>query len=297
MNHRRVNLGRAGHLLLLLCLLLAGCGSLTRTGPIDPALAAYVSPDAVALAGVRMEQLRTTPIYRKLAQQNRLRFDEFRTESGFDPSRDIREVLLASDGKSLLAIARGTFTGPPAGARDAGEYKGYQLFTRDAGDAIVFIDRNIALAGPAQDVRAAIDQAKGHSGGLPRDLMARVRALPAAAQIWAVVAEWKGATPDQLRQMGNLGNVDRILRSVDGASLTVDLRTGVHAAVTGDCRTEDGARNLADSLRGLTALGRMSMQRNPDLEQALSAIQVKQDGRVVQLNADIPEDLADRLLR
>jgi hypothetical protein len=277
---------------MLLCLTLAGCGGLTRHGPVDPVLAAFISPDSVALAGVRMDQIRTTPIYRKLAEGNRLpRFDQFHSE-------DIHDVLLASDGKNVLAIGRGDFRAKPPDGLTPTEYRGYTVYVNNGRDAIVFLDRTTALAGSAAAVRAAIDQYKGGGHGAPRDLMARAQALPADAQIWAVVVGWRGATPDQLREMGNLGNVDRMLRAVDGAKLTVDLRTGVHAAVTGDCRTEADARNLGDSLRGLAALARMGVQRmQPDLLRVFDAIQVKQEGRVVQVNLDIAEDLAEKLIR
>src|SRR5580692_9626204 len=86
----------AAIVLIVTSAMLAGCGgSLARRGPIDPALTVFVGPDTVALAGVRMDQLRAAPIYRKLGEANRLpRFDQFRTDSGFDPSRDIHELLL-----------------------------------------------------------------------------------------------------------------------------------------------------------------------------------------------------------
>jgi hypothetical protein len=280
-------------LALPLCLVLAGCGGiLTRHGPLDPALAVFISPDAVALAGVRMDQLRATPIYRKLAEENRLpRFDQFRSE-------DIHDMLLSNDGKNVLAAAHGTFTAKPPDGFSASEYKGYTLYVKDGREVIAFIDKRTALAGSAASVRAAIDQYKSGGRGAPRDLMARAQALPAHAQIWAVVAGWRGLAPDQLREMGNLSNVDRMLRSVEDASLTVDLRTGARAAVTGDCRTEADARNLADSLRGLAALARMGVQRNqPNLQRALNGIQVTQEGRVVRVNADIAEDLAEKLVR
>ena len=121
---------------LLLCVILAACGSLTRHGPIDPALTVFIPPDTVALAGVHMDQLRATPIYRKLAERNRLpHFDEFRTESGFDPSRDIHEILLAGDGKNVLAIAHGAFPPKPPGNLKASEYKGYTLYAKDRWEA------------------------------------------------------------------------------------------------------------------------------------------------------------------
>jgi hypothetical protein len=288
---------------LLLCLILAGCGgSLTRHGPIDPALAVFIPPDTVALAGVRMDRLRATPIYRKLAERNRLpRFDQFRTESGFDPSRDIHEILLAGDGKNVLAIAHGAFPPKPPGDLRASEYKGYTLYAKDLTEAIAFIGQNIALGGQTAAVRAAIDQSKS-GGRAPGDLMARAQALPADVQIWAVVAGWRALAPDQLREMGNLGNLDRVLRLVEGASLAVDLRTGLHAVFMGDSRTEADAKTLADSLRGLAALARMGAPRGvpgnePDLLRTLDGIQVKQEGRVVQVNVDIAEDLAEKLAK
>ena len=259
---------------LPLCLILAGCGgSLTRHGPIDPALAVFIPPDTVALAGVRVE-LRATPIYRKLERENRLpRLGQF-------TSRDIHNMLLASDGAHVLAITRGTYPAKPAGDPGGTEYKGFTLY------------------GESESVRAAIKQYESGGRGAPRDLMARAEALPADAQIWAVVAGWRGATPDQLREMGNLGNLDRVLRLVEGASLTVDLRSGAHAAFTSDSRTEADAKTLADSLRGLAALARMAVQsKQPDLLRALDGIQVKQAGRVVQVNVDMAEDLAEKLVR
>lgn len=295
-------LARAG-LSAPLIVILAGCGSLTSHGPIDPALAVFVPPDTVALAGVRMDRLRATPIYRKLAEGDRLpRFDQFRTESGFDPSRDIGAILLAADGKHVLAIAHGTFPPKPPGNLTESGYRGYKLYSKDQGEVIAYIGKTIALGGPAAAVRAAIDQSKRGRYGAPRDLMTRAEALPADAQIWAVVAGWRGASQDQLDKMGNLGNLDRMLRSVEGASATVNLGNGVHAAFTGDSRTETDAKTLADSLRGLAALARMAVGNGasgnlPDLLRALDGVQVTQQGRMVRVNVDLAEDLAEKLAR
>jgi hypothetical protein len=242
---------------LLCCAILAGCGGgVARRGPIDPALAAFVPPDTVALAGIRVDRLRGTPLYRKLA--------------GKFPIQDIHDLLLASDGENILAIARGAVPG-------ATEYKG------------------LALYGDNATVRAAIEQSKSGARGEPRDLLARVQALPGDTQIWAVVAGWRGASPEQLRAMGNLANLDRVLRQVKGAILTVDLRSGARAVFVGDARTEAEAQNLADSLRGLASLARMGAPRSAP--GAFDGIRVTQEGRVVRVNADIAEDLAEKLIR
>ena len=57
---------------LLLCLVLAGCrGAVGTHSRIDPALTAFIPPYTLALAGVRVDQLRATPLYRKLAGEEK----------------------------------------------------------------------------------------------------------------------------------------------------------------------------------------------------------------------------------
>jgi len=255
----------------LLLTLMCGCNhTLRHRGPIDPGLAAYVLPDTVALVGINMDRLRETPLYRKLAAQNRLpRMDAFRTD-------DVHDVLIASDARNILAIARGSFPSKSG------------VFT--------LADAHTALAGSDEAVKAALAQARSGGHGAPRDLMARADTVSAGSQIWLVVTHWPGLDPATLRFLGNLANLDRILRSVEGATLTVDAGKGLAVAFTGDCRTEAGAASLADSLRGLTSLARVGLARKqPGLARALDAVQVRQEGRVVKMNVDLPEDLAEKL--
>jgi hypothetical protein len=282
---------------LLLCAILAGCGSLTRHGPLDPALTAFIPSDAVALMSIHMDQIRTTPIYLKLAAQNKLtRFDGFSTEMGFDLAKDVHEFLLASDGRNMLAIMHGDFKAKRPAGLESASYDGYTLYIKDPREAIAFLDDRTALGGAAAGVRAAIDRWKAGARSAPPDLMARAQAVSADAQIWAVASGWKGAGPGTLREMGNAANLDRMLRSVAGANLTIDLRQGAHAAATGDCRTEADAQTLSESLRGLAGIARLGVPKNrPELLRAFDGIQVKQQGQLVKVNIDIPADVADRL--
>jgi len=279
--------------LFLLCIILAGCGGGTsRRGPIDPALTTFISSDTVALAGIHMDSIRTTLLYRKLAAQQRWpRFGEFSTD-------DVHDVLLTSDGKDVLAVARGEFKGKRPDSLESLPYKGHMIYVKDEHTAIAFLDDHVALAAPPATVRAAIDQWARHADAAPRDLMTRAQALPADAQIWAVVSGWKGAGAERLQQMGNAANLDRMLRSVGGANLTVDLRTGAHAAATGDCRTEADAKTLSESLRGLAGFARIGVPKNqPELARVLDGIQVRQEGHMVKLNVDVPEDVAEQVLK
>jgi len=266
---------------------------------MNPSLAAFIPEDAVALIGVRMDRLRETSIYRRLDAEHRLpRFDSFRTAAGFDPTHDIRELLVATDGEHTLAMASGIFHGRPVGGVPATQYRGFTLFAKDAREVMVFPDQSTVLGGAGSVVRLAIDRYKSGAHGAPPGLTERAHAIPDDAQIWAVVSGWRGVTPETLREMGNAGNLDRVLRSVEDATLTVDLHSGLHAFAVGECRSDAQAVSLSEQLRGLAGALRIGVPaKRPDLAHALDAIRVTQDGRQVKLNIDIAPDLAEKLLQ
>lgn len=280
-------------LIPLACLFLTACRGASR---VDSVLEPFIPPDTVALADIHMDLLRAAPLYRKLAESGRLpRLDEFRAAAGFDPERDVTELLLANDGKNSLVIASGTFPNEPGQPRVA-VYRGYPLYGRNPGGVFTFIGGRIALAGPAPLVRAAIDQFKSGHDGAPAALLDRLRALPGDSQIRAVASGWSGFPPDAAREMGNAQNLNRVLQSVAAASLTASFQAGMHVAATADCRSEPEAAKLADNLRGLAGLVRLTVpEKQPDLRRVFDAIQVQADGRSVRLSLDIPEDLAERL--
>src|ERR1700692_4173267 len=101
-NRRR---GSCGALALLLC---AFPALAAERG--DNVLARMVPDNSITLIGMRMEQLKSTPLFQKMVAQQKLpQLDDFARESGFDPRRDVRDLLLASNGKLTVLLARGTF--------------------------------------------------------------------------------------------------------------------------------------------------------------------------------------------
>ncbi len=76
-----------------LLILPVGCFPAER---IDNVLAKLVPADSQSLFGARMDLLKSTPLYTKLVTGQKLEsLDSFVTETGFDPRRDVRELLVA----------------------------------------------------------------------------------------------------------------------------------------------------------------------------------------------------------
>jgi hypothetical protein len=289
---------QAGCLILLVTLITPGCNSaeLGHTG-IDATLAALVPPDATMLAGARMDTIRSTPLYKKLLAQKRLeQLDEFARRTGFDPRRDVRELLIGSNGKDSIVAARGTFNARGFEGVTKSSYKGYTLYTRDTG-GVALIDSSTAIAGNLPALRSALDRYQAGSRSGPTVLLSTARQIPPENQIWSVSSGFENFITGAIPQTGNAANFGRILRSLENTTAAADFRTGVHGVLNGLCRTAADAKNLGDAARGMAGLGRLSVPENqPELLRLWDGIQVEQQERTVRITVVIPENLLEKLI-
>ena len=269
--------------LALMCLAALGCSS-AQTGAVrvDGALAALVPADTVTLAGVRLDALRATPIYQKwIAGKPLLMADEFAKETGLDLRKDVSELLVASNGKDTVALARGKFSPAALDPKLAG--------------TVAFINSTTAVAGPPAVVRAVVD--RRNPSGVPAALLAKVRTISAQNQIWAVSLGGFSQIASAVPPAGPMASLGKILSMLEDLTLAADLRSGVNAAVTGLCKTEQDARSLSDALRGLIGLGRLSTPNDePEMLRLYDGIQVEQQQRTVRVRAQIPQDLLDKAI-
>jgi hypothetical protein len=291
---------RARHMRTFL-LLLAALTACNSSGPgrtsIDATLAALIPPDATILAGVHMDAVRATPLFQNLvAGRSLTQPDDFARQTGFDPRRDVREMLIAADGKDLLVAARGTFKESAAAALAKQPYHGVMLYTRDD-RGVAFLDPSTAVAGTLPAVKAALDRYKSGGGSGPAELLARARQIPAQNQIWSVSNGFDNPLTAAIPETGNAANAGRILRSLENMTFAADLRAGVNGYLTGTCSTEPDAKNLGDTVRGLIGLGRLSVpEKQPELLRLWDGIKVDQQQRTVTITVMVPQVLLEKLL-
>ncbi len=269
---------------------------------VDSAFEPFIAPATKVLAGVQIAQLERTPLYTTHKEQLNLpQLGAFTERTGLDPTRDIKEILITWDGKQGLAMARGNFSQSKfqpklqsLGARPK-TYNKYTLFGDDR-NSLVFIRDGLALAGSSDAVRAAIDRRDKDQAGVPVDLQPQLDKIPKNDQIWLVSA---GGLPTNGIAMRS--EIDSALSNIAGYVSTtatgIGVDTGIHLASDLTCISNPGAQRVRDALRGGIGLARLTTKDNQlDLLRLYDSIHVDQDNTAIQVRADLPPDLANKLL-
>jgi hypothetical protein len=271
---------------------------------VDNVLAQLIPVDTQALFGARMEQVKTTPLFIRLIGQQKLpQLDSFSSDTGFDPRRDVRDLLLASSGRpnSGVLLARGTFhvslEKVDAKALKTVGYRGYVLTLTGKEDAgFCIMDRSLAIAGPTASMKAALDHYLSSTKNESTPLLEQARAVPQQFQVWSVSTGAADFLANNLPHEGNAANFGKIFRSMENTHFQADLSHGLNAMAQGMCRTDADAKSLADAVRGLIGFGRLSVPDNqPELLRLWDGLKIDQNQRSLTITANIPQELVDKL--
>jgi hypothetical protein len=281
---------------------------------LDRSLVALLPPHATSLVGVDVERLKRTPVWRQFEERSARdsHFEELARETGFDPRRDVYELLVASGGPGqLVALACGSFD-TAAWTRVLKEnkavsetYRGFELLgPEDAHKQgrFAFLDNRTVLAGSRTEVLAAIDRKIGGGPSLLANtaLLNRAQAISGTHPVWAVsdspgqiVARGFGGSPD-----ARVSNFARIFSSMRAATFALDLSFGLELRASGVCGTAEDARTLADAARGVVALGRLSAsQQDPELMAVFDGIRVEQRGNELDVAVRLDPASLEKLLQ
>ncbi|HOQ46345.1 MAG TPA: hypothetical protein PLA43_09685 [Bryobacteraceae bacterium] len=270
----------------------------------DPGLLGLAMPDARVVAGLNVAEIRKSPFGQLLLDRLSAREDEhfrrFIAGTGFDPRRDVEEIVVVATGADRnagkLILARGWFDPPRFisyavnhGARLT-HYGGVDIIeTRQS--ALAFLDSTTAVAGDPGSVRDAIDRRTGGSA-LDPDLTARIQALSAAQQVW-FVSKIPVSELNLPRHQANpaLGNV---VNEVEGASGGAAFGNTADVKVEIISRTPQGAAELAGAARLLATLAQSA--RNPAAERlrpVWNSLDIKALENVVTIALMIPSEVIE----
>jgi hypothetical protein len=289
----------------------ACCGALPAKAA-DPQMLNLVMPDAKVVAGVNVEQAKATPfgqyVLQQVAPQDK-DLQNLQTLIGFDPRRDVRELLVASPaatGKTGVAMARGLFdpakiaaAASVAGAKS--EVYGGVTILEDPKQTsgVAFLDVTLAVFGDVANVKAAIDRRTAPTT-LPAALAAQIAKWSLSQDAWAVAMAPLSMVkiPKTAPQVGGLPQQPSF-QSIQQVAGGIKFGPTVILAVQAQEDTAANATALAGVIQFLANLAQMQMQNQPQADATavslVKSLSVATDGNQVSINLSLPSAEFEKL--
>jgi hypothetical protein len=287
----------------------------------SPDLLRLVMPDAKVVAGLQVSQTKNSAFGQFILAHMQVEddaFKKFMTETGFDPRRDVTEIVMASNWEQStpqsrwLVIARGSFnipqitTAAQANGGTTTNFQGVEILTYAAPtpqtpnqNGMAFFDASNAIMGDIASVKAAIQrhQTKAVTAG---KLAAKVNALSAKNDFWFVtlvpISEFAGAMPDPNLQSAMKGNLLAGVHEASGG-----IRFGATVNISGEAvtRSEKDAGALVDVFKFVAGMIQSNRQRDAAVSQIadwVDGMNLKTAGNVMTISVAIPEKQLEDML-
>jgi hypothetical protein len=280
----------------------------------DPVLLGLLMKDPRFVAGIDIDRAKASSFGQRMLAEVKVGdkdLEAFLVATGFDPRRDLREVVVASKGEKAtkdeqhLVVARGVFDTARIAqyAQEKGlvaaPYKGVQIWSdpksKQQDGAIAFLSGTLAVAGTPAEVQAAIDR-RGSSPTLGAALINKVTEWSGANDAWLVTTV---PVVDLMRQ-GSPANrpqgpsLESIREAYGGVRFGNDVQISGEAVT----RSDRDATALADVLQFFVNMVRLN-DKNPGAEGArrvLETLEVSTSGASVRFRVTLPQDEVNRVL-
>jgi len=292
--------------ILTATLLTAFSGALSAA---DPQLMNLVMPDAKVLAGVNVGQAKGTQFGQYVLNQlqsHDAQMQQLVALTGFDPRRDVSELLVASDGvagsRKGLALASGNFdiAKITAAATVAGVvtevYHGFTILedpkNKEAG--IVFLDQTRVAAGDIASVKGAIDRLKTPQP-LPGAVIVKADQWSLSQDAWGITT----VPPDSMVPAGQgaqnpMFNAGKSVQAAAGG-----VKFGALVVFSGEaqCDTAQNAKTLGDMIQLLINMAQMQANLDPTAAALIKSVNVTTSDNLMKIQASLPQDVVQQLLQ
>jgi len=283
---------------------------------VDPALLNLVMPDAQVLMGIQVQQSESSPLGQYLlsqVQSSSDSFSKFVMTTGFDPRRDLTEVVAATAGnptaanRSGIVVGRGTFQPPKitAIATLAGgtvsTYRGISLISSaqpNSTGSLAFLDATTVVMGDPASVKGVIDRKLG-SATFTGTLAQKAQDVSGTNNAWFVTAGpsqfLSGSLGGAQAQQGVVTLLQAILQISGGLQLGTTTVTLATEAVT---RSDQDAQSIVNVLKFL--VGMVQQNSDPRVAQGAAlaqAAQVTAQGALVRITLSVPEQQLEQWLQ
>ncbi len=239
------------------------------------------------------------------------------SETGFDPRRDLQDVLFASGGPvtgqapSFAILARGTFdqskikaAAVSKGGAKIVTYGGVDMIVHvpsDTGErhAIAFLDSGVAVMADVSTLKHMIDSRAAPSI-LDPDLKTRIQNVGSVNDAWYVSlvggASLFGQNADgqQQQQQPQAKALQGVVQSSGGVKFGATIDVTVDATA----RSEKDAQSISDVIRFGASMVQMQRENNAKagiLANALDGMTLQNTGTAVHLAVSLPEKSLEQL--
>jgi hypothetical protein len=294
---RLLRMNAAGSRMYVLLVLATSLAAQPR---IDNVLERMVPPASTGMVGAHMDQIRQTDLYKKMvAAQSLVQLDQFAAETGFDPRRDVREILFVTTPMGAVLLARGNFHLNSTTLKNAQKTRHGKYDIRGVGEnGFCVLDSTLAAAGEIPAIELALDEWTSGTHTAAQPLLAHVAAVNPQFELWGISTGAGNFLADHPPAANSGLDFTKIFRSLQDYWFEADFSAGMRTEVHGTTHTEKDAVNLRDAVRGIVGLGRLNVPENqPELLKVWDGITVDQQGRSIALHADVTQDLIDKIVQ
>ena len=272
-------------------------------GAADPALLDFIMPDARVVFGADIAKMSSSPFhssFNQSVQGANPELQKLMDAAGFNPMRDLQEVLFASPGigkhPAALLVARGDFNASrlTAFAESSGskisEFAGVPILSdpeKDSG-AFALLD-NIILAGTKEQVQAALGR-RGRGMILNTQVATKIAALSGRYDAWLVSIAPLATIADHLpadARVQGLTNTEA-LRQIEhfsvGLGVSADLKLEAEMVMT----NSKSAGSFAEGIQMLLGVLQKSSNEEPGIMAALQNLNFGVDQNRVHIGFTVP---------
>jgi len=277
----------------------------------DPQLLNLVMPDVKVMADVNVMQAKTSPFGQYvLAQAETQQLQQIAKLTGFDPTKDVNELLVAGNAASQhsgLALVAGNFNVASITAVITLQkavvtetYHGVTIFeNQQKQGGLAFLSNSIAAAGDLTNLKAAIDRVPAPSI-LPAALVVEIGQLSAANDAWVLTTVppsslHPGANAPAIPGVGN--GAQNAFGSVLSASAGIKFGANVVMSAQAQADTAQNATSIASLVQFLVNMAQLNAAQEPQVQALAKALTVSANGATVNLALTLPAAQFQELLQ
>lgn len=282
----------------------------------DPTLLSMVPSDAKVVAGIHVDRSAASPFGQFLLrqmQQDDAGFKKFTTSTGFDPRRDLIEVITASpDGPQHsghgVILARGNFdvaritSAAKAEGKALTTYQNAQVVSTGSGPTewIAFPDGGTAIIGDQDSVKTAINRRRSGGAALDFKIANKVQDLSAKYDAWIVstspVSDFAGKMPNA--QVNGAMNGD-MMKSIELATGGIQFGSNIQIVAEAVTRSDKDASALVDVVKFLAGMIQLNRDRSEvaNFAALLDTMELKAVGTSMTMSLTVPEVNLEKMLK